>query len=89
MHRGLSPRLQRDHVLRQQARGAGHSCSKTFVHFTVLFQLLLRMGEGTAGSSGTASFLLHVSAHVRLVFAVLWWLLRVGTLLAVVLNEVH
>lgn len=47
------------------------------------------MGEGAAGSSGTASFLLHVSAHVCLILAVLGRLLRVGTLLTVVLNEVH
>lgn len=59
------------------------------LQFHSLFQLLLRVGECAASSSGTASFLLHVSAHVRLVFAVLGWLLRVSTLLAVILDEVH
>lgn len=47
------------------------------------------MGEGTAGTSGAAPFLLHVTAHVGFVLAVLWRLLLLRALLAVVLDEVH
>lgn len=39
-----------------------------------LLQLFLRVSEGAAGSTRTASLLLHVPTHVRLVFTVLWGL---------------
>lgn len=42
-----------------------------------LLQLFLGMGECAAGSSGTASFLLHISTHVGFILAMLRGLMAV------------
>lgn len=42
-----------------------------------LLQLVLRVGKRTASASGTATFLLHIPAHICLILAVLWGL-RIG-----------
>lgn len=54
-----------------------------------LLKLFLWVGKGAAGTSGAAPFLLHITAHVGFVLAVLQRLLLFRALLAVVLDKVH